>query len=124
MKTLTSAGFDDVSEVSQSRRELRQYIVAVQSGPLVNRRDARFDSADLGDERVHPLWRPDVAREVFPTRVGIGKHPPILHIEPATRAATPMYWAVPMATVADMSMLITQAAGRVQTVPTPAEPVS
>ena len=60
----TSAGFDGVSELPQPRRELQQHIVAVQPGSLINGRDARFDSADLGDERFHPVGRADVAREV------------------------------------------------------------
>ena len=60
----TSAGFDGVSELPQPRRELQQYIVAVQPGSLINGRDARFDSADLGDERFHPVGRADIAREV------------------------------------------------------------
>ena len=60
----TSAGFDGVSELPQPRRELQQHIVAVQPGSLINGRDARFDSADLGDERFHPVGRADIAREV------------------------------------------------------------
>jgi len=77
----TPAGFDVISEASQARLELQQYIVAVQSGALLNRRDARLDGGDLGDERVNPLWWVHITREVLPARVGIGRHLPILPVK-------------------------------------------
>jgi len=64
----TSVGFDGVSELPQPRRELQQYIVAVQPGSLISGPDARFDSADHGDERFHPLGR--VAGSIPARRVG------------------------------------------------------
>ena len=86
------AGFDCVPELRQTWSKLLENVVAGQSRSLLDRGDPDLDGFYLGDERLDPLWRPDIAREVVPSWVKLGRHTSVLPAAPAFRCRVEPYW--------------------------------